>query len=70
MHGYVNSKKGEFRLVALADGRTRIDGASWYEIDMQPEAYWSMWTDASVHAIHRRVLEHIKKEVESETSAR
>jgi uncharacterized membrane protein YhaH (DUF805 family) len=69
LHGYVRSKKGEFRLVALADGRTRIDGTSWYEIDMQPEAYWSMWTDASVHAIHRRVLEHIKKEVEEGNSA-
>ena len=69
LHGYVRSKKGEFRLAALADGRTRIDGTSWYEIDMQPEAYWSMWTDASVHAIHRRVLEHIKKEVEAGNSA-
>jgi uncharacterized membrane protein YhaH (DUF805 family) len=69
LHGYVRSKKGEFRLVALADGRTRIDGTSWYEIDMQPEAYWAMWTDASVHAIHRRVLEHIKKEVEEGNSA-
>ena len=69
LHGYVRSKKGEFRLAALADGRTRIDGTSWYEIDMQPEAYWSMWTDASVHAIHRRVLEHIKKEVEGGNSA-
>jgi hypothetical protein len=67
LHGYVNSKKGEFRLVKLADGRTRIDGTSWYEIDMQPEAYWSAWVDASVHAIHRRVLTHIKEEVEAGT---
>ena len=69
LHGYVNSKKGEFRLVALPGGRTRIDGTSWYEIDMQPEAYWSAWTDASVHAIHRRVLAHIKREAEAGAAA-
>lgn len=65
LHGYVKSKTGEFRLVPLPNGRTRIEGTSTYELHMAPEAYWSMWVDWSVHAIHRRVLEHIKEEVEA-----
>ncbi len=68
LHGYVRSKQGEFRLVALADGRTRLEGTSSYELDIEPEAYWSLWVNSSVHAIHMRVFEHIKHEVESQAS--
>jgi hypothetical protein len=25
-----------------------------------PAAYWSLWSDALIHAIHTRVLEHIQ----------
>jgi hypothetical protein len=25
-----------------------------------PAAYWSLWSDALMHAIHRRVLEQIR----------
>jgi hypothetical protein len=69
LHGYVRSKQGEFRLVPLPDGRTRLEGTSSYELDIAPENYWSLWVDASVHAIHMRVFEHIKHEVESGTSS-
>jgi uncharacterized membrane protein YhaH (DUF805 family) len=69
LHGYIRSKRGEFRLIALPGGRARLEGTSWYEIQMGPEAYWSLWSEASVHAIHMRVFEHIKHEVESASSA-
>jgi uncharacterized membrane protein YhaH (DUF805 family) len=69
LHGYVRSKQGEFRLVPLPKGRTRLEGTSSYELDIAPENYWSLWVDASVHAIHMRVFEHIKHEVESGASA-
>jgi uncharacterized membrane protein YhaH (DUF805 family) len=68
LRGYIRSKQGEFRLVALPGGRTRLEGTSSYELDIEPETYWSFWTSASVHAIHMRVFEHIKHEVESQAA--
>ncbi len=64
LHGYLQSKRGEFRFVDLGDGRTRLEGSTWYELDMAPEAYWQIFSDALIHRIHQRVLDHIKQEVE------
>ena len=58
------SERGEFRLESLADGRPRLTGNTWYSLEMFPYAYWSVWTDAIIHSIHNRVLEHIKAEAE------
>jgi uncharacterized membrane protein YhaH (DUF805 family) len=66
LHGYLRSKRGEFRFVDLGDGRTRLEGSTWYEIEMSPEVYWQIFSDALIHRIHRRVLDHIKAEVEQE----
>jgi hypothetical protein len=41
----------------------RLEGHTWYSIDMYPQAYWQMWSDHIIHAIHLRVLNHIRKEV-------
>ena len=38
--------------------------------DMAPEAYWQVISDALIHRIHARVLDHIKNEVERERSPR
>jgi uncharacterized membrane protein YhaH (DUF805 family) len=65
LHGYLRSRRGEFRLIALPGGRTRLEGSTWYEIEIAPEAYWRLWSDYLIHRIHERVLEHIKLEVES-----
>jgi uncharacterized membrane protein YhaH (DUF805 family) len=65
LHGYLRSRRGEFRLVPLPGGGTRLEGSTWYGIEMAPEAYWQLWSDFLIHQIHRRVLEHIKFEVES-----
>jgi hypothetical protein len=59
--GFV-SKRGEFRLESLPDGRTRLYGTTWYEIDVRPRLYWKCWADPVIHAIHRRVLDHIAEE--------
>jgi Polyketide cyclase / dehydrase and lipid transport len=66
LHGYLRSKRGEFRLVDLGDGRTRLEGSTWYELEMGPEGYWQIFSDALIHRIHQRVLEHIEREVEGE----
>lgn len=64
LDGYLNSRRGEFRLVALPDGRTRLEGSTWYELDMAPGPYWRLITDRVIQRIHARVLTHIKNETE------
>ncbi|MCA9052313.1 MAG: hypothetical protein KDA75_00685 [Planctomycetaceae bacterium] len=65
LHGTFRSTQGEFRLVALEGGQTRLEGTTWYVVEMGPPAYWSLWTDAVIHRIHLRVLEHIREQAES-----
>ena len=57
--GIFRSERGEFRLEALDDGGTRLTGTTWYHLDMAPTWYWTAWSDAILHRIHRRVLEHV-----------
>ena len=64
LDGYLRSRRGEFRLVAL-DGRTRLEGRTWYELEMAPEGYWQIFSDDLIRRIHLRVLAHIKREVEA-----
>ncbi|NBW95397.1 MAG: hypothetical protein EBR28_01365 [Planctomycetia bacterium] len=65
----LQSRRGEFRLVRLPGGGTRLEGRTWYAFDMHPEAYWTMWAHGSIHAIHRRVLGHVKHLAEREAAA-
>lgn len=65
LEGYFRSRRGEFRLSALPGGRTRLEGTTWYDLDVHPLGYWTLWTEPIVHAIHRRVLEHIRRLAES-----
>lgn len=64
LDGYLRSRRGEFRLMPLDGGRTRLEGSTWYELEMGPEGYWQVYSDYMIHRIHVRVLEHIKAEVE------
>ena len=61
LHGYFNSTKGRFVLRTLSNGRTLLEGTSWYQHGLEPGAYWRWWSDAIVHRIHRRVLTHLKQ---------
>jgi uncharacterized membrane protein YhaH (DUF805 family) len=60
LEGYMVSRRGEFRLVPLAGGRTRLEGSTWYTLAIFPEIYWVGYSDALLHAIHGRVLRHIR----------
>ncbi len=61
---YLVSRRGQFRLVALPGGRTRLEGTTWYTNRMWPAGYWQLWSDRIIHQIHQRVLEHIKRQAE------
>lgn len=65
LHGYFVSDEGQFSLIALPDGRTRLEGTTWYHNAMWPSAYWHLWSDYIIHRIHSRVLEHIRTEAEA-----
>ena len=60
LHGYLVSKRGQFRLTQLANGRTLLEGTTWYQHGLWPAEYWRWWSDAIIHRIHERVLEHIR----------
>lgn len=66
LDGYIRSRRGEFRLVALAGGGTRLEGSTWYEVHIAPAAYWSLFGDAIIHRIHDRVLRHIERSAEGD----
>ncbi len=66
LDGYLRSRRGQFQLDTLPDGRTRLQGRTWYEVRMGPEAYWALWSDSLIHTIHLRVLNHVKQLAESD----
>jgi Polyketide cyclase / dehydrase and lipid transport len=68
LHGYFISKHGEFRLTPLPDGRTLLEGTTWYQHGLWPGEYWRWWSDAIIHRIHLRVLNHVKMLAEQERS--
>jgi uncharacterized membrane protein YhaH (DUF805 family) len=66
LDGYIVSHRGEFRLVDLGGGRTRLEGSTWYHLDMWPQVYWTRLSDALLHGIHQRVLDHVAALAEAE----
>ncbi len=68
--GYFVSKQGQFTLSPLPHGRTLLEGTSWYQHGLWPAAYWRLWSDAVVHHIHSRVLEHIRTLSEQDGTVR
>jgi hypothetical protein len=61
LQNYLHSRHGQFLLTRLPDGRTRLEGTTWYQNDFWPSLYWQQWSDYIIHRIHLRVLEHIKR---------
>ncbi len=65
--GYLEAERGQFLLHELPDGTTRLEGTTWYRHGLRPATYWRLWSDAIIHTIHRRVLEHIQAEAERDS---
>jgi hypothetical protein len=68
LHGFLESNGGQFLLTPLPNGGTRLEGTTWYQHRLWPAAYWRLWSDAIIHRIHLRVLEHIRDKAEAMTS--
>jgi uncharacterized membrane protein YhaH (DUF805 family) len=65
LEGFLVSEGGQFHLVPLEGGRTRVEATTWYHHGLWPAAYWRLWSDAIIHRIHLRVLEHVKQRSEA-----
>jgi uncharacterized membrane protein YhaH (DUF805 family) len=63
--GFFRSNRGEFRLIALANGGTRLEGRTWYSVAVYPQGYWRAISEVLLHRIHRRVLDQVKLEAEA-----
>jgi uncharacterized membrane protein YhaH (DUF805 family) len=61
LHGFLQVERGEFRLIELPGGRTRLEGTTWYRHRVWPATYWRQWSDFAIHRIHLRVLRHIRR---------
>jgi len=61
LEDYLVSKQGQFLLMPVAGGRTRLEGTTWYVNRMWPGRYWQLWSDFIIHRIHYRVLTHVKE---------
>ena len=60
LEDFLLSRGGQFRLVPLSHGWTRLEGTTWYQHGLWPSSYWRAWSDFIIHRIHLRVLRHIK----------
>jgi hypothetical protein len=69
LHGYLVSKQGQFQLTRLPGNRTLLEGTTWYRHALRPSEYWRWWSDAIIHRIHLRVLNHIRELAEKEAAA-
>ncbi|MBC7544538.1 MAG: hypothetical protein H7338_17590 [Candidatus Sericytochromatia bacterium] len=66
LDNFLVSQGGQFALTALPGNRTRLEGTTWYHHNIWPASYWRMYSDAIIHDIHARVLDHIKHLTEQE----
>lgn len=64
LDGYFKSEKGQFKLTEIQENKTKLEGTTWYKVDITPEIYWKTWSNFIIHRIHKRVLNHIKIESE------
>lgn len=69
LDGILRSRHGEFELRPMAGGGTELVGRTWYVFDMAPGAYWGLWSDAAIHAIHGRVLRHVAAVAEAHSAS-
>ncbi len=57
---YLQVTHGQFKLQRLPGNKTRLLGTTWYSNKVWPSTYWKTWSDGIIHAVHLRVLNHIK----------
>ncbi|MBD2766785.1 SRPBCC family protein [Hymenobacter sp. BT664] len=65
LHGYFQVDSGTFRLRPLPGGRTLLEARTVYRHAIGPRAYWELWSDYLLDAMHTRVLATLKAKAEN-----
>ena len=63
LDGFLVSRQGEFRLIPLPNGGTRLEATTWYQHHLAPAHYWRWWSDYIIHRVHEMVLGNIRERV-------
>ena len=66
LHGYFQVDSGTFRLRPLPGGRTLLEARTVYRHRIGPRAYWRLWSDYLLDAMHQRVLATLKTQAEAQ----
>ncbi len=66
LSGFLQAQEGEFEFIPVSPTQTRLVGTTWYTDRLWPQQYWRIYSDAIIHRIHDRVLEHIKSLAEGD----
>jgi hypothetical protein len=68
LDNYLVARQGQFLLTDTPGGKTKLEGATWYQNYMGPSPYWRIWSDWIIHRIHLRVMNHVKALAENEVA--
>jgi len=67
LHDTFVSRHGRF-LLREENGKTVLEGTTWYFQRIAPDWYWHQFSDVIIHTIHLRVLEQIKRSAEGKAA--
>ncbi len=65
VYGHITLHSGQFLLRDNHDGTTTLIGSSWYTLHVRPAWYFDLWARDMAHAVHRRVMQHVRRLAES-----
>ena len=66
--GYFRTREVRFSLQRLPSGGTRLTLASRHDLDLEPALYWTPMALWAVHANKHRVLLHLRRQAETQSS--
>ncbi len=62
--GHLTPTRGQFLLRDNGDGTTTLVGRTWYALHVRPLWYFDWWTQQIFRAVHRRVMEDVRRRAE------
>lgn len=65
-YGHITLHRGQFLLRDNHDGTTTLIGSSWYTLRVHPAWYFDLWARDMSHAVHLRVMNHIRRLAEAD----
>jgi hypothetical protein len=68
-YGHITLHRGRFELIDNHDGTTTLVGSSWYTLHVRPLFYFDWWVRDMTHAVHLRVMQHVRELSETKNSA-